>query len=40
MIEKYKATREEVNKFLKRIEQRKASNNKKSLKPQQHEQRL
>ncbi len=40
MIEKYKPTREEINKFLKRIEQRIASNNEKSLKPQQHEQRI
>lgn len=40
MIEKYKPTREEINKFLKKIEQRIASNNKNPLKPQQHEQRL
>ncbi len=40
MIEKYKPTRDEINKFLKRIEQRVASNNEKSLEPQQHEPRL
>lgn len=40
MIEKYKPTKEVVNKFLKKIEQRIASNNKKIMKPIQDEQRL
>lgn len=40
MIEKHIPTNEEVKKFLKKIEQRVASNNENPLKPQQYKQRL
>ncbi len=40
MIEKYIPTKEEVKKFLKKIELRIKQNNQKTWKPQKHEPRL
>jgi len=40
MIEKHIPTKEEIEKFLQKIEQRITSNNNKPWKPQQHQTRL